>query len=117
MLVVMAPIRAEGQRFEKVKKEMESLGIPTIQATVMHGEGFRVALAIEGSNRIRAAHELGIPINIQPLLKNNRIAHLILNDIFAYRGWHGYLFNKFNIIENTIREVPHPTGWVYKGDA
>lgn len=116
MLIVIAPVRAEDtEHYKSVVKEMKTRGSPTVQAQVLPGVGFNIAVAIEGSHRIRAASELGLPINIQPILKSNRVAHLILNDIFAYRGQHGYIFNSYNIIENVINETPHPSGWSYEG--
>lgn len=48
-------------KLEGVKAEMATLGSPTIRAI----DGGDHLIAIEGSHRLRAAEELGLPVNIQ----------------------------------------------------
>lgn len=53
------------QHLDQVKDEMKKRGEPIIRAiwSEIHGEW----MAVEGSHRIRAAHELGMGVNIEDI--------------------------------------------------
>lgn len=51
----------DSDKLEAVKNEMRTLGAPMIRAI----DGGDHLIAIEGSHRLRAAEDLGIPVNIE----------------------------------------------------
>lgn len=65
------------QKLEEVKKEMTELGAPTVMAYDLGFDG--LYQAIEGSHRLRAAHELGLTPNIFLVDADTQISELNLD--------------------------------------
>jgi hypothetical protein len=61
MTIIILVNEIDTDKLEAVKAEMEKLGSPTIRA-IDAGDHF---IAVEGSHRLRAAEELGLPVNIE----------------------------------------------------
>jgi hypothetical protein len=70
-ITIVAPHETFPAKLAAVKAEMEKLGPPTIRA-FFNGE---IWLAVEGSHRIAAAAELGIPVEIDPMKWDDEITH------------------------------------------
>lgn len=72
-VVVQAPNRTVGLHLSKVKWEMRSRGVPTIRV-YDPGDGSPI-IALEGSHRLVAAIELGLPVKLERLRLSDRIEH------------------------------------------
>lgn len=70
---VRAPNRANGLHLEKVRREMVELGSPTIR--VWDGRGSGPLDAIEGSHRLAAASELGVPVKLKRVRPGDVVYH------------------------------------------
>jgi hypothetical protein len=71
MIIALLHRHYDGEKLERVKAEMETLGPPTIRA--IWDEGYGMWLAVEGCHRLRAADELGISPVIEDISDDETI--------------------------------------------